>query len=152
MEQSERRVIGSLLLLSGITFLIVGLYTNQLMMVVQIVKEPLIPEEGIAPSIVKPKPPSAEEKEIAVDAFEYEFNPSSLTVTKGDRIKITIRNTGTVTHSFVIDEFNVSSGNIGPGESTVVEFTVDKSGTFTYYCSIPGHRELGMEGHIIIQT
>ncbi len=30
MDPSEKRVIGSLLLLSGLTFLVVGLYTGQL--------------------------------------------------------------------------------------------------------------------------
>ena len=30
MDTSERRVVGSLLLLSGLTFLVVGLYTGQL--------------------------------------------------------------------------------------------------------------------------
>jgi len=38
MEVSLRRVIGSLLLLLGITFLTVGLYTEQLATVVEIVK------------------------------------------------------------------------------------------------------------------
>jgi hypothetical protein len=39
MDLSERRVIGSLLLLLGITFLTLGLYTGQLEMVLRIVKE-----------------------------------------------------------------------------------------------------------------
>jgi hypothetical protein len=39
MDTSERRVIGSLLLLLGITFLALGLYTGQLEVVLKIVKE-----------------------------------------------------------------------------------------------------------------
>ncbi|MFQ6073730.1 MAG: hypothetical protein ACE5KC_00785 [Candidatus Bathyarchaeia archaeon] len=38
MEVSEQRVIGSLLLLLGITFLIIGLYAGQLDAVLEIVK------------------------------------------------------------------------------------------------------------------
>jgi len=38
MDTSERRVVGSLLLLSGITFLIAGLYSGQLNTVFEIVK------------------------------------------------------------------------------------------------------------------
>jgi hypothetical protein len=38
MDVSEQRVIGSLLLLLGITFLIVGLYSGQLETVLEIVK------------------------------------------------------------------------------------------------------------------
>ena len=38
MDVSEQRVIGSLLLLLGITFLTIGLYTEQLNVVLEIVK------------------------------------------------------------------------------------------------------------------
>ncbi len=38
MDPSERRVIGSLLLLSSLTFLTLGLYTGQLEFVTEIVK------------------------------------------------------------------------------------------------------------------
>ena len=39
MDPSERRVVGSLLLLSGLTFLAIGLYTAQLDFVLEIVKK-----------------------------------------------------------------------------------------------------------------
>jgi hypothetical protein len=38
MDVSEQRVIGSLLLLLGVTFLTIGLYTGQLKTVLEIVK------------------------------------------------------------------------------------------------------------------
>ena len=39
MDPSEKRVIGSLLLLSGLTFLVLGLYTGQLTYIMDIMKE-----------------------------------------------------------------------------------------------------------------
>jgi len=39
VDTSERRVIGSLLLLSGITFLVVGFHSGQLNIVLEIVRE-----------------------------------------------------------------------------------------------------------------
>jgi len=39
MDLSERRVVGSLLLLSSLTFLTLGLYTEQLEFVIEIVKK-----------------------------------------------------------------------------------------------------------------
>jgi len=39
MDTSERRVIGSLLLLSGVTLLVVGLYSGQLNIVFEIVRK-----------------------------------------------------------------------------------------------------------------
>ncbi|MDH5460632.1 MAG: hypothetical protein OEZ29_07105 [Candidatus Bathyarchaeota archaeon] len=38
MDPSEKRVIGSLLLLSGLTFLVVGLYTGQLDYIIDVMK------------------------------------------------------------------------------------------------------------------
>ena len=39
MDQSEKRVIGSLLLLSGLTFITVGLYSGQLDYILELVKK-----------------------------------------------------------------------------------------------------------------
>ena len=47
MGPSERRVVGSLLLLSGLTFLALGLYTGQLGFVLEFVKK--VFETAIAP-------------------------------------------------------------------------------------------------------
>ncbi len=38
MDQSEKRVISSLLLLSGLTFIIIGLYAGQLDYILELVK------------------------------------------------------------------------------------------------------------------
>ena len=38
MDPSEKRVIGSLLLLSGLTFLVLGLYTGQLNYITDLMK------------------------------------------------------------------------------------------------------------------
>jgi len=47
MELSGRRVVGSLLLLLGLTFLALGLYTGQLSLILEIMKKVL--ETAIAP-------------------------------------------------------------------------------------------------------
>jgi hypothetical protein len=39
MDPSEKRVIGSLLLLSGLTFLVLGLYTGQLSYIMSVMKK-----------------------------------------------------------------------------------------------------------------
>lgn len=74
-----------------------------------------------------------------------------LKVNLGDSVKITLFSGEGASHNFYLDEFNVKSKDvIGKGNSVSVEFTADKEGTFAYYCNIPGHRQAGMEGKLIV--
>jgi uncharacterized cupredoxin-like copper-binding protein len=41
--------------------------------------------------------------------------------------------------------------NAAAGEVHTLVFTAEEPGTYTFYCSIPGHREGGMEGTIIVE-
>jgi len=49
-------------------------------------------------------------------------------------------------HNFNVDEFNIHTNDIGYFQSQIVNFTPDKSGTFTYYCK--NHPE--MKGTVIV--
>lgn len=89
-------------------------------------------------------------KEIVVKGTEYEFNPPTLTVDKGEKMKVIFKNIGSTGHNFVIDELGVSTGTVSPGSTETVEFTASKTGTFDFYCSLPGHRSAGMEGQITV--
>lgn len=76
-------------------------------------------------------------------------NPT-YTLTKGDLQSMHFINEDADTHSkhnFNIDEFNVHTKDLGYFESQTVTFIADKTGTFTYYCTI--HPE--MKGEIIIE-
>lgn len=74
------------------------------------------------------------------------INPE-LVVNQGDTVRITIINGDAVLHDFKLDEFNVYSGQLLSDEQTVtMEFVANQAGDFTYYCSVPGHREIGMHG------
>jgi nitrite reductase (NO-forming) len=65
----------------------------------------------------------------------------------GDTIEITISSGEGAEHDIVFEDLNVQSAKFnrktGP---TKVSFKLEQSGKFTYYCSIPGHRQIGMEG------
>lgn len=75
-------------------------------------------------------------------------NPD-LIVNLGDTVRITVINGDPALHDLRIDEFGVYTGEILQDEQTVtVEFVADQPGNFNYYCSIPGHRQIGMEGLI----
>lgn len=91
-------------------------------------------------------------KEIIISGTEFSFSPSSITVNKGDKVKLTFKNVGDVIHDFTIDELGVKTRILESGESQTIEFTADKSGTFNFYCSVPGHKEAGMEGELGVES
>ncbi len=65
----------------------------------------------------------------------------------GDTIEITLTSGEGAEHDIVFADLEAKSpkfnGKTGPVKLSV---KLDQSGKFTYYCSIPGHREIGMEG------
>ncbi|MCK5334640.1 MAG: multicopper oxidase domain-containing protein [Gammaproteobacteria bacterium] len=71
----------------------------------------------------------------------------SMVVQEGDTVNITIINTLSSTHRFVIDGV-VDSGNIRPNRSVTVSFTPSQAGTYLYYDSnnAPYNRLLGLHG------
>jgi len=89
-------------------------------------------------------------KEFTVTGSSFKFSPATLTVNKGDTVRITFKNSGGM-HDFVIDEFNASTKIIQSGETDTVEFTADKAGTFEYYCSVGNHRQMGMVGTLTVK-
>jgi plastocyanin len=90
-------------------------------------------------------------REVTVDGSEYSFDPSSLTVTEGEKIRLTFNNVGNLPHNFVIDELGITTQTVPGGGSDTVEFTASQSGTFDFYCSVGNHRALGMEGELDVQ-
>ena len=78
-------------------------------------------------------------------------NPD-LTVKKGDKVTIQIANEDGVEHQFEIADLGVKSQSvIQKGDTKSVTFTADKAGTYQYACNIPGHKEAGMLGKLIVQ-
>lgn len=65
----------------------------------------------------------------------------------GDTIEITVSSGEGAEHDIVFEGLGVQSakfnGKSGPAK---VSFKLAQSGKFTYFCSIPGHRQIGMEG------
>ena len=92
---------------------------------------------------------SGETKEFTMTAKRWEFSPDTITVDKGDKVVLNIQSID-VTHGFAISAFGVNS-RLEPGETTVVEFVADKSGTFQFFCSVQcGEGHSTMRGQLIV--
>ncbi len=89
-------------------------------------------------------------KSFTVTGSNFSFDPKTITVKKGDTVKITFKNADGM-HDFKIDEFNVATKQIQGGEEETVTFTADKVGAFEYYCSVGKHRQMGMKGTLTVK-
>lgn len=86
----------------------------------------------------------AEIKEFTVKAFRFGYTLDTITVNKGDKVKIIINNTDTL-HGMRIPDLGIR------GDETL-EFTADKTGEFDWYCAnMCGEKHMQMKGKLIVK-
>jgi len=91
------------------------------------------------------------------NSVPWGFNNSSagptIIIKKGELIRLRLLNGGGEfsLHDVSLPELDVATKRIESGQVDEVIFRASKSGTFTYICSVPGHKEVGMTGTIIVQ-
>jgi len=88
---------------------------------------------------------------VAFTAREFAFVPNKLTFKLGQPVQLVLENKGVIEHDFVVDRFNVKMGVVQPGKTGTVTLTPNAKGTFQYYCSVPGHKEAGTTGTLVVQ-
>ncbi len=74
------------------------------------------------------------------------FTPNHIEVPAGDRLIIDFTNSGDQRHDLVF-ETGVSSGSLATGETKELDLGII-SGDVEGWCSLPGHREMGMTLHV----
>ena len=94
-------------------------------------------------------PPSAEPSaRLTVEAGDLYFEPEQLAALAGE-VTVTLRNVGSVVHDFVIEELGDEVVAFAAARSTDTGTVTLEAGTYTYSCSIPGHRN-AMEGTLVV--
>jgi nitrosocyanin len=84
-----------------------------------------------------PRPGGVQEgqvREFTVTGDHYAFSPASLTVNKGDVVKVTFT-ASDIPHSFTIDGYRISK-RAGAGESVTFQFRADQPGNYPIYCNL----------------
>lgn len=98
------------------------------------------------------------------------FAPARIEVRKGDQIKFVLRNNGELEHEFVLasaadnlkhaEEMKKhpdmaheepNGKQLAPKKTGEIIWKFTKAGEFEYACLIPGHREAGMTGTIVVK-
>jgi uncharacterized cupredoxin-like copper-binding protein len=82
---------------------------------------------------------------------QLRFNATTLQASGGG-VTIAMRNPSQLTHSIAIEGNGVSSAGqvVGPGGTSTVSATL-KPGTYKFFCTVPGHRQAGMEGTLTVK-
>lgn len=86
-----------------------------------------------------------------IEAQDVVFSVEELTVKPGDTITMT--NTGFLEHDFTVDELGIHEVTPSNGDTVTITIPEDAAaGEYEYYCSVPGHREQGMVGTLIVEA
>ena len=98
------------------------------------------------------------------------FIPNKIDVKQGEQIRFMIRNSGLLDHEFVLastadnlkhaelmkkfpdmEHDDPNAKRIAPNQTDNILWKFTTAGTFEYSCLIPGHREAGMIGTVIVK-
>lgn len=114
---------------------------------------------------------------VTVTTQAFRFHPASFEWVAGRPVRLTLRNPDAVEHDFVVDGLRTSgdgaAGHAQHGPATAptgptpspnslhihakpfseatATFTPLNAGSYAVYCSIPGHKEVGMVGTLIVK-
>lgn len=102
-------------------------------------------------TITKPEKEAKNEvRTIEIVARRWIFEPAEIKVKKGERVKLKITSQD-VTHGFSLPEFKISEV-LMPGKDINVEFVADKTGRFSFFCSVQcGSGHSNMKGILIVE-
>ncbi len=92
---------------------------------------------------------------LAVSSKNTKYNVTEIRVPKDTCVQIIYENKDNYAHDISVAEvpnefsgFHIHLEGIGVANTTFL--TPDKDVTYLYYCTVPGHREAGMEGKLIV--
>lgn len=87
------------------------------------------------------------EATIKIEAMR--FLQDEITVEAGQLVTLRLNNKDGYAHAFDLDEFDIHL-QLAAEETAEITFTPTSSGTFTFYCSSPGHQAAGMAGSLVV--
>ncbi|HET7416135.1 MAG TPA: plastocyanin/azurin family copper-binding protein [Solirubrobacterales bacterium] len=89
--------------------------------------------------------------QLAASATALEFDQNALSAKPG-KVTIDFTNPSAIPHNVVIEGDGKELAGFEPITEGKESETADlKAGTYTFYCSVPGHREAGMEGTLTVK-
>ena len=119
----------------------------------------------------KASDPAHASQTITIDMTDgLRFEPSEVSVSRGETVRFVVKNTGTMMHEMILgthdslhehaelmkkfpgmehDELHMA--HVSPGNEHVMGWQFTEAGEFHFGCLVPGHFEGGMKGTITVQ-
>jgi uncharacterized cupredoxin-like copper-binding protein len=91
---------------------------------------------------------------IEMSMSNMSFQPDRIVANSGEKVAIVLSNPDSIKHDFVLDDIDGESVHIEvqPRQEVTFTFTMpDEPGEWRFYCSVPGHESLGMDGILVAQ-
>lgn len=131
-------------------------------------------DHGTAFSAGEPGNPNKPARIVQITMIESDgkmlYLPARIEVKKGEQVKFVLRNNGKLEHEFVLastadnldhaeamkanpdmDHNDPNGKHVAPSKSGEIVWRFTKAGEFEYACLIPGHREAGMIGTVVVK-
>jgi uncharacterized cupredoxin-like copper-binding protein len=103
-----------------------------------------------ASPVASPVTSPAAVQPVEVDLVDIAFSPKEITIPANTDVTVNLVNKGVAPHTFDIDQLNIATGELAAGESASVTINA-APGRYEYYCAVPGHKEAGMVGTLIVE-
>jgi uncharacterized cupredoxin-like copper-binding protein len=104
------------------------------------------PAEVVA--VASPAAVEAAAQTVDIAAYDIYFEPKEVTIPANTDVTFMITNDGVAPHNFSIDELGIDIDlPVGETQETAINAP---AGEYEYYCNVPGHKEAGMVGKLIV--
>lgn len=116
-------------------------------------------------------------QEVTLTAEDIKYDKTQLEVVAGRPVRLTLQNEGALEHDFSVMDIHLSGeahaseeeseehmmdmehldeepelhAAAMPGMDNTLEFTPEEAGEYEYFCTVPGHKEAGMHGTLIVR-
>jgi Cu+-exporting ATPase len=87
---------------------------------------------------------------VQLVARDTAFSQTEIHVTAGRFVVLEFTNLDPVFHDWMVDGLANVDAPARPGQTQRVRFRIDRPGTYTFVCSVPGHADAGMRGLLIV--
>lgn len=93
--------------------------------------------------------PTSGARTVGIEASNFHFAPGRIELDKGEEIALALTSEDGP-HDFAVDGLGLVA-DVSGGDTTTQRLRIDEPGAYTFYCTIPGHRDGGMEGSLVVK-